>query len=138
MKKRICGLLILAVALTGILLTGCSNKSKENKVSDLDYTVIGEDEIPEELRQIIEDKKQTAFKLSYSSGDYLYIAVGYGTQRHSGYSIAVNDLFLSDNGIYLNTDLLGPSNDEIAEDVESFPFIVIKMPYREESVIFNT
>ena len=137
MKRKICGLLIVIVAFTGILLTGCSSGAKEKKVSDLDYTVIGESDIPEELRVIIEDKQTAAFKLTYSSKDFLYIAVGYGTQATGGYSITVDNLYLGENGIYVNTNLIGPSEGEVQAEAASYPYIVIKMPYREERVIFD-
>ena len=63
-------------------------QSDDNKkLEDIEFTVLSEDEIPEELMGQIEEKKQEEFKLTYSDNSNLYIARGYGKQESSGYSI---------------------------------------------------
>ena len=47
-----------------------------------------------------EERKAENFKLTYSDKQYLYICIGYGEQETGGYSIAVNELYLTDNAIY--------------------------------------
>ena len=48
------------------------------KIKDLEYTVIAEDNIPEELLEKIEERKENAFKLTFEDQGFLYICVGYG------------------------------------------------------------
>ena len=47
-------------------------------MADLPFHVVTQKEIPEELLQIIEKKKEGAFHLTYEDGGTLYIVVGYG------------------------------------------------------------
>ena len=130
-------MLIVAVALM-FVLTGCTLLSQERvKLQDLEFTVLAEEKIPEELLSIVNEKKQAPFQLTYSDKDYLYICIGYGEQATGGYSIAVNELYLTDSAIYVNTELLGPDPSEKSNPVVSYPYIVIKTEYREEPVIFE-
>ena len=68
--------------LTMIILksfAGCSMISEEDvKLRDLDFTVLSEEKIPQELSAIIEEKEGGAFKLTYSDNEFLYICIGYG------------------------------------------------------------
>lgn len=112
--------------------------SEENvKLRDLDFTVLSDEKIPEELKTIIEEKKAQPFKLTYSDNEYLYICIGYGEQTTGGYSIAVNELYLTDSAIHVNTQLLGPDSAEKSNKVPSYPFIVIKTAFLDQTVIFD-
>lgn len=130
-------MLIVAVALM-FVLTGCTLLSQERvKLQDLEFTLLAEEKIPEELLSIVNEKKQASFQLTYSDKDYLYICIGYGEQGTGGYSIAVNELYLTDSAVYVNTELLGPDPSEKSNPVASYPYIVMKTEYREEPVIFE-
>lgn len=129
---------IMIAALFAVLLTGCTLLSEERvKLKDLDFTVLSEEKIPEELLSIINEKKAEPFKLTYSDQDYLYICIGYGEQATGGYSIAVNELYLTDSAIYVNTELLGPEASEKSNATPSYPYIVIKTDYLDQTVIFE-
>lgn len=131
--------IILALLVIGLLCTGCSiSKEDDRKVSDLDFTVVAGKDIPEELRNVIEQKKQNPFKMTYDDQKNLYIIIGYGKQQTGGYSIAVKELYLSDNAIYIKTNLIGPKQEERRDKVASYPYVVVKMDYREEMVVFNS
>ena len=107
------------------------------KLKDLEFTVVENAEVPEELLTIIEEKKSANFKLTYEDGGYLYIVVGYGEQNTGGYSIAVKELFLTSNAIYIDTNLIGPSKEEKITEAASYPYIVIKTEYLDKSVVFQ-
>lgn len=129
---------IMIVTLFAALLTGCTLLSEERvKLKDLEFTVLSEEKIPEELLSIINEKKAEPFKLTYSDQDYLYICIGYGEQATGGYSIAVNELYLTDSAIYVNTELLGPEASEKSNATPSYPYIVIKTDYLDQTVIFE-
>lgn len=121
-----------------LFLTSCQivNQNDE-KVADIEFTVVEEREIPEGLKVKIDEKKQTAFKITYKDDDDLYIAVGYGERPTGGYSIAVNDLYLGKNAIHITTSLIGPSKDETVTQVLTYPYIVVKTAFREEAVVFH-
>lgn len=119
-------------------LSGCTvNGDNGNKVRDLDFTVVADTDIPQELKQVIAEKQQSPFKLTYSDDKNLYIVVGYGKQASGGYSIAVNDLYLTDNSIVLDTELIGPDKGENKGTEPSYPFIVIKTEMSELPVVFQ-
>lgn len=132
MKKIFCILLIV------VLMTGCNvSKQDGEKLRDLDFTVVKEGEVPKELADIIEEKKTGTCKLTYTDAGSLYIVVGYGEQPTGGYSIAVNEIYLSKNAIYVDTNLIGPSKDENITQVITYPYIVIKTENIDRSVVFK-
>ena len=90
---------VLAVCLTGC---GAEEKKGDEKLKDIEFTVLGEENIPEELKQIIDEKKEKEFKITYQDGDFLYICVGYGKQETGGYSITINELYLTANAIHMD------------------------------------
>lgn len=134
---------IKLILLTGILLVSCfltsckAEKTSPDKVKDLEFTVVEDEDLPEELKNIIEEKKENPFKLSYSNSDYLYIVVGYGAQNTGGYSITVDQLYLTENSIYIDTNLMGPSKEEKVTEAVSYPYIVVKTEYMDKSIVFE-
>lgn len=138
-KRRIVTRSLLCLLLTACLLfTGCTYLSDEKiKLRDLDFTVLSEEMIPEELKGIIEEKKNTAFQITYTDNANLYICIGYGEQKTGGYSIAVEELYLTENNICVNTSLLGPETSDKSSKTPSYPVIVLKTEFLEQTVIFE-
>ena len=78
-----------------VLLCACTgNDMMEKKVRDLDFTVVSAEDISEELKSHIDERKEETFTLIYRDGENMYLIVGYGSQEGGGYSIRVNDLYL--------------------------------------------
>lgn len=120
------------------MLCGCGKKEEDpEKVRDLELTVVAKENLPEELLQIVESKKSVPFKFTFNDGEYLYICVGYGEQESGGYSITVEDLYLTQNAIYAKTCLIGPEPDVPDDGVYSYPYIVLKTEYLDYSVVFD-
>lgn len=120
------------------MLAGCTSADEPaDKVADLEFVVVPEEEIPEELAKLIREKKANEFKLSYSADGKLYIVAGFGEKAIGGYSVRVNALYLTENAIVFDTDLLGPGKDEEVSQGASWPYIVICTADRPESVIFR-
>ncbi len=138
-KRRIAVKSLLGIlAAACVLLSGCTLLSEEKiKLRDLDFTVLSEEKIPEELKTILEEKKSAPFQITYTDKQNLYICVGYGEQETGGYSIAVEELYLTDANICVNTSLLGPDGSEKGEKSPSYPFIVLKTEFLEQTVIFE-
>lgn len=135
MKKiGLWGILIACMLFVG----GCTMLSQEKvKLRDLDFTVLSEEKIPSQLRDIIEEKKASPFQITYTDNANLYICIGYGEQETGGYSIAVNELYLTDANICVSTSLLGPEASEKGNKTPSYPYIVIKTEYLEQTVTFE-
>lgn len=133
-RAVLCGILTAWVLLAG----GCTFLSQEKiKLRDLDFTVLSEEKIPEQLAAIIEEKKESAFQITYSDNANLYICIGYGKQETGGYSIAVDELYLTDTNICVSTTLLGPEASEKSNKTPSYPYIVIKTEFLEQTVTFE-
>lgn len=134
-KKWVVVLLVVCGLMS---FSGCTMLSQERvKLQDLEFTVLSEEVVPEELLTIINEKKSEAFKLTYSDDAYLYIVIGYGQQPTGGYSIAVNELYLAEESIYVNTTLLGPENVDMGDKVPSCPYIVLKTEFIDKPVVFE-
>lgn len=133
--KVFLGILLMAC---GLLLSGCTLLSEEKiKLRDLDFTVLSEEKIPQELKAKIDEMKSAPFQFSYKDEEFLYICIGYGQQETGGYSIAVNELYLTDNNICVNTSLLGPEPSEKGNKTPSYPCIVLKTELLEQTVVFE-
>ena len=102
---------LLIAVITAFLLSGCRFvRIEEEERKPVAYTVVEKSDIPEELSRIMEEKKEKEFQLSYETGEDLYLAKGYGRQMSGGYSIQVEELGESGNGLFFVTRLLGPED----------------------------
>lgn len=121
-----------------LMVSACTMLDEERiKLRDLDFTVLSEDKIPEQLKTIIAERKEAPFRVTYTDNANLYICIGYGAQETGGYSIAVNELYLTEDNICVSTSLLGPELSEKSNKVASYPYIVIKTEYLSQTVIFE-
>ena len=131
-------LFILSLMMIIITTAGCKMVKVENvRVEELDYTVVTDRDIPEILKNLIQEQKTEPFELTYEFEGYLYVAKGYGKQESGGYSIRVNDLYLGKNAIYVEMDLVGPETMEEMAAGASYPYIVLKLEGRTEPVLFE-
>ena len=74
-------LMCAALAFCTFLLASCAFLSEETvKLRDLEFTVLSEEMVPQELLAILEEKKSEPFQFTYSDNEFLYICVGYGEQ----------------------------------------------------------
>ena len=135
-QKRIVSVCMVCLMCMSVFACAAKQDAME-KIRDLDSTIISEDNLPDELFHMIEQKKKEAFKITFEDQGFLYICVGYGTQQTSGYSIALNDLYETSNAIYADTNLIGPSPEEKSNPVESYPYIVIKTEFIDKPVVFD-
>lgn len=129
---------IMQVLLLALCIAGCGVRNMEGETEiPLDYTVVQEEHIPDEVKAIIEKQKAQEFQMTYQSQDYLYILKGYGLQNSGGYSISVEHLTLRGESISCKTRLIGPeTTTEMTKEV-SYPYIVIKTEYRDAPVVFG-
>lgn len=134
MKKAVC---LLAVLVLAAVLSGCGLiRIEEEERKPVDYTVVERQDIPAALDEIMNEKKEKEFQLSYETGEALYLAKGYGRQMSGGYSIQVEELGASSNGLFFVTRLIGPKDLNEA-GVPSYPCIVIKTEPQKKPVVFR-
>lgn len=134
-RKIIFGLLICFGCL---LLCGCKvEEGSSQKVKELEYAVVSEKELPEELKKAIEEKKENEMEITYENDDALYIVRGYGKQQTGGYSIQVKKLYQAKNAVYLETELIGPGEKDVKKEAKSYPYIVVKTEKTEDVVVFE-
>lgn len=134
--------LILAAFMLMLLfsVTGCG-KGEDSKRRDIDFTVCDDTKVPNELLEIINEKKAKVFKLTYINSEFLYIAIGYGEHERNNFNVVVEDLYVTDNAIYVDTNLytseMTPS-DAVAEGGASmYPYVVLKCEKYELPVVFE-
>ncbi len=136
LEKRLLSILLVILLCAGVIACGRSQDPME-KIKDLEFTVIPEDKLPEELLSAIEEKKGSSFKMTFEDQGFLYICVGYGEQETAGYSITVNDLYETGNAIYIDTNLIGPGPEEKGKNTPTYPYIVVKTENLNKSVVFD-
>ena len=134
MRKIYVLLLVISMMVS---LVGCTKKLDTKKVENLDFTVVPASDVPEKLSAQITKDKEQGFKISYKDGEYMYITRGYGKQPTGGYSVKVKELYMSKNAICINTELIGPRENDMVLKAASYPYVVIKIENRDMDVIFN-
>lgn len=133
-RAFVISLLAVIVAGTSLFLGGCkAEDTGGKKIKDLEFTVVEDADVPEPLMKMINEKKKEPFKLSYSDVENLYIVVGYGEQPTGGYSITVNAVYLTDNAIVVDTDLVGPGENEQVTNALTYPYVVIKTQFYDKT-----
>ena len=127
----------LLAALGACLLAGCSvEKGGQQKLSELEYTIVAQEDIPEELMTQIETAKTGEMKLTYADDGAFYIVRGYGAQP-GGSSIQVLELYCTEDGIVFDTQLVGGGKNAGEETTSAYPYIVVKLLCGEQNVVFE-
>lgn len=129
---------IMFLLLFCTVLSGCGmEEGSSDKIRDLEFTVIGREDAPQTLRDAIEEKGKSPFQLTYADGDWLYIVVGAGEQKSGGYSILVQELYLTGQSVVISTELQGPQEGEAAGKEPSYPILIVRTEFTEEPVVFR-
>ena len=129
---------LLVGMMFALVLSGCAGiDDRTEKLADLEYTVLSPEEYPDELLSTLEEKKAESFRMTYTEEGYLFICLGYGMQETGGYSIAVDELYETANGVYVETTLIGPGPEDESSHTPSYPYIVLKLEDKGKSVIFG-
>ena len=119
-------------------LTSCEfEESSEEKVKDLDYTVCDESRLPQELKDLINEKRKEPFKFTYRTKDYLYIVVGYGAQDRMDLNVVMKELYLTKNAIFVDTELTTKESNKLDDGLVSYPWIAVKCELYDVQVNFK-
>lgn len=129
---------LVFLALLLALLGGCGLYQEEPlERAEVEYTIVREEDIPEKLQKMIEQKKETEFKITFEDGDGFYMAHGYGEQETGGYSIAVREVSMTEQALYFDTELLGPEHGTNPQKKPSYPYIVVKTTKQNQNIVFE-
>lgn len=120
-----------------IMFSGCRFiRIEEEGRTPVDYTVVKQTELPDEVLEIIEEKKTEDFRLTCQNGKDLYLIRGYGLQMSGGYSIQVEEFTKTSNAMFFHTKLLGPKTQVLSGE-PSCPVIVVKTAFEDLPVEFE-
>lgn len=137
-KQQAGGAALLLICVAAILTSGCvKGPAQKEKLRDLSFAVVDHDAVPDELNTLIEEKKSSPFQLTYTDQASMYIAEGYGAQLTTGYSVEVNELYETEDAVFIHTTLLGPEAGEEIKEISTFPYVVVKLEYIDKNVIFD-
>ena len=127
-----------AACLAAALFSGCvTHSGMQEKLRDLEFTVLDKEDVPQEMKQMIEEEKAEPFRLTYTDQGSLYIAEGYGAQLTTGYSVEVTGLYETEDEIRIHTSLLGPEKGEEIKEITTFPYVVVQLGAIDKNVIFE-
>ena len=133
-RSLFCVCLCLAVC----FLSGCITRQEEGqKIRDLEFTVLDNEDIPEELKVMIEEEQEGAFYLTYEDQGKLYLARGYGTQPETGYSVRVDALYETEHAVCFHTSLLGPQPGEETREISTYPYVSVQLESVGKDVLFD-
>ena len=120
-----------------LMAGGCSLvKIEEGERTPLAYTVVETAELPSSAQEMIQEKKDRDFQMTYQKGDTVNLNSGNGKKMSGGYSIQVAELSVSSTAVFFKTRLIGPEKEN-QSGAPSYPYIAVKTEYREEPVIFE-
>ena len=130
-------LIVLFTIALEVSLTGCQFiKIEEGERTPLEYTIVKQEEIPPEASELMEQKKEKTFQMTYQVGKVRYLMKGYGEQLTGGYSIQVEEVSESENAVFCKTRLIGPAEDKTGSE-PSYPCIVLKIEEVKKPVQFS-
>ena len=55
----------------------------------------------------------------------------------AGYSVEVEELYETQDAVYIETNLLGPEKGEETKDRTTFPYVVVQLEYIEKDILFD-
>lgn len=134
-KELFCSIML---CFCSVFLFACKGEmTNEKSGRDLTFQIVTSEQIPTEMIQMIEEKKQTPFSFTYREDKSLYICVGYGEKNSGGYSITVEYLSEAENAVYVKTNLIGPTKEEAKIQGTSYPCLVIQTEDIDKTVVFE-
>ena len=137
-KGRYASVLVITWIFLIAVLTACKmEETDDTKIKDLDYTVCDESKLPDQLVELINEKKKEPFKLTYRTKDYLYIVVGYGAQDRTDLSIALKELYLTKNAVFVETEMNAVDDTTLEDNMVTYPWIAVKCELYDLQVIFK-
>lgn len=119
-------------------LAGCRTEKKaEEGKTNLEFQIVEKEEIPEEMRAMIEKQKEVPFWITYGDQEHLYIGRGYGRKETSGCNIRIDTCCETGEQILFHTSLIGPEADVKENETSMIPYVVVKVKWSRKQVVFQ-
>lgn len=144
MFKTRAALLCIVVVLS---VSGCRlMKDEDKKIRDIDFTVADVEDVPEKIKEIINEKKEEKYQVVFSDRENTYIIVGYGKRSGDGYNIKVTELYETETNIMGTLVFEGKEEErqpiviqnqtvnEMQGEATCYPYIILKIEYTEKPV----
>lgn len=131
MKKQIRWMCFFLAA---VLICGCKKVEKTEEYVEIGYQILEDDEIPEKMREKIEQQKREPFQITFEEEGVLYIGQGYGEKSMKGYEIMIDRCNISEHFVYFHTTLYGPK--KAGEKEKTYPYIVVGIECVSKHVVF--
>lgn len=141
---------LFGILLAGMSMTTCCERNASDLCSeemlnaevieartDIEFTICDAGRLPKELLALIEQKKAAPFRLSFVTRDYMYIAVGYGAQQRGGCAVTVNELYVENGSLHIDTNLVGVEHSEFHMDEITYPYVVVRCKNQEQSIVYE-
>ena len=139
-RTWIVSIIILGILIVlGLQVQGCKFRiiPEEQERREVEFVIVSEECIPNEIKTIIENRKEEEIKLTFADGKDRYIIIGYGKQNTGGYSIYIKDFYATQNALYVDTCLLGPKKESKQKEVPSYPVMVLQISEMGLPVVFK-
>ncbi|MFP4697803.1 MAG: protease complex subunit PrcB family protein [Eubacteriales bacterium] len=136
--KRI-RIFIVTILLLLFVVVGCKTQKINDgeKISNIEFSILDEDDAPQEVKDYIEEQKKEPFRFTYTNCEKYYIVIGYGEKPTGGYSVQVKELYETNKSIIVETELLGPSKDDVVSMALTYPYIIIQTEYIDKPVSYE-
>ena len=136
--KRITAAAAATAVAAQCLLQGCvSEYGSTEKLRDLEFQVVSEEDAPEELRSAIDEAQEKPYQIIYAEQDTLWIAEGYGKKDTSGYSVGIRELYETEDAVHVRASLLGPGKGEKILETATYPCVIVRTEYVDKEVLFD-
>ena len=134
MGKRTGGL--LCVLLLALLPAGCQFiRIEEGERTPLEYTIVKQEEIPEEISELMEQKKKESISDDLSGGRYKVSGEGIWRAAYRRVQYSGGGVSESENAVFCKTRLIGPEKADAGSE-PSYPCIVLKIRETEKPIEF--
>ena len=117
----------------------CGQSRDAVKKKEIEYKVCSDTELPDELKTMIEERKEKEFQLIYENSVHSYFVAGYGRQKCAEYAVTIKAFYDEGDNILLDTLLVNHSKAETEKSGQSelCPYIVIRCDLIKKPVVFR-
>lgn len=106
--------LIASALSAGMILSGCAVQyAEESRIADIEYEVIERaSEVPDAVADMISRQGGSPYMLTFSDGETLYIARGYGSDHLPGCTVTAEEVYETEHAVCIRTRISGRDRRE--------------------------
>ncbi|WP_105617568.1 protease complex subunit PrcB family protein [Vallitalea okinawensis] len=127
MKKIVAFILVVCISLGLIGCNGVDETPRDADCQPLEYEIMDENDVSQKIKEKMFEKQKDSYFFTYSDGNEMYIAIGYGEKPTGGYSIKIESVDLCGEVIIVKTELIEPSKEDVVATAITYPSIILKV-----------